>query len=117
MVCDRRVQDLSGPAAAGRDRLYFTDAIDAILNGEETNLSDAVFVQELTPGEGAENGIAASANGAVILTNQNCYLLQADEGVKVAWSTPYESIGAKESKEGDETTGGGLAWGSGCSRH
>lgn len=90
-------------------------AIDAILNGEETNLSDAVFVQELTPGEGAENGIAASANGAVILTNQNCYLLQADEGVKVAWSTPYESIGAKESKEGDETTGGGLAWGSGCS--
>ena len=87
-------------------------AIDAILNGEETNLSDAVFVQELTPGEGAENGIAASANGAVILTNQNCYLLQAD---KVAWSTPYESIGAKESKEGDETTGGGLAWGSGCS--
>ena len=90
-------------------------AIDAILNGEETNLSDAVFVQELTPGEGAENGIAASADGAVILTNQNCYLLQADEGVKVAWSTPYESIGAKESKEGDETTGGGLAWGSGCS--
>ena len=90
-------------------------AIDAILNGEETNLSDAVFVQELTPGEGAENGIAASADGAVILTNQNCYLLQADEGVKVVWSTPYESIGAKESKEGDETTGGGLAWGSGCS--
>ena len=90
-------------------------AIDAILNGEETNLSDEVFVQELTPGEGAENGIAASADGAVILTNQNCYLLQADEGVKVAWSTPYESIGAKESKEGDETTGGGLAWGSGCS--
>ena len=78
-------------------------AIDAILNGEETNLSDAVFVQELTPGEGAENGIAASADGAVILTNQNCYLLQADEGVKVAWSTPYESIGAKESKEGDES--------------
>ena len=90
-------------------------AIDAILNGEETNLSDAVFVQELTPGEGAENGIAASADGAVILTNQNCYLLRADEGVKIAWSTPYESIGAKESKEGDETTGGGLAWGSGCS--
>ncbi len=24
-------------------------------------------------------------------------------------------LGAKESKEGDETTGGGLAWGSGCS--
>ena len=90
-------------------------AIDAILNGEETDLSDAVFVYELGPGEGAENGIAASKDGAVILTNQNCYLLQADNGVKKIWETPYESAGAKESKEGDETTGGGLAWGSGCS--
>lgn len=90
-------------------------AIDAILNGEETDLSDAVFVYELAPGEGAENGIAASKDGAVILTNQNCYLLQADNGVKKIWETPYESAGAKESKEGVETTGGGLAWGSGCS--
>lgn len=90
-------------------------AIDAILNGEETDLSDAVFVYELAPGEGAENGIAASKDGAVILTNQNCYLLQADNGVKKIWETPYESAGAKESKEGDETTGGCLAWGSGCS--
>ena len=90
-------------------------AIDAILNGEETDLSEAVFVYELAPGEGAENGIAASKDGAVILTNQNCYLLQADNGVKKIWKTPYESAGAKESKEGDETTGGGLVWGSGCS--
>ena len=90
-------------------------AIDAILNGEETDLSEAVFVYELAPGEGAENGIAASKDGAVILTNQNCYLLQADNGVKKIWETPYESAGAKESKEGDETTGGGLVWGSGCS--
>ena len=90
-------------------------AIDAILNGEETDLSDSVFVYELTPGEGAENGIAASKDGAVILTNQKCYLLQADNGVKKVWETSYESAGAKESKEGDETTGGGLAWGSGCS--
>ena len=90
-------------------------AIDAILNGEETDLSEAVFVYELAPGEGAENGIAASKDGAVILTNQNCYLLQADNGVKKIWETPYESAGAKESKEGDETTDGGLAWGSGCS--
>ena len=90
-------------------------AIDAILNGEETDLSEAVFVYDLAPGEGAENGIAASKDGAVILTNQNCYLLQADNGVKKIWETPYESAGAKESKEGDETTGGGLAWGSGCS--
>ena len=29
--------------------------------------------------------------------------------------TSYKSVGAKESKEGDETTGGGLAWGGGCS--
>ena len=42
-------------------------AIDAILSGEQTDLSDAVFVYELTRGEG------------------------------------------------DKTTGGGLAWGSGCS--
>ena len=82
---------------------------------QKSDLSDAVFVYELAPGEGAENGIAASKDGAVILTNQNCYLLQADNGVKKIWETPYESAGAKESKEGDETTGGGLAWGSGCS--
>ena len=75
-------------------------AIDAILNGEETDLSEAVFVYELAPGEGAENGIAASKDGAVILTNQNCYLLQADNGVKKIWETPYESAGAKESKKG-----------------
>ena len=90
-------------------------AIDAILNGEEKDLSDSVFVYELAPGEGAENGIAASKDGAVILTNLNCYLLQADNSVKKVWETPYESVGAKDSHEGDETTGGGLAWGSGCS--
>ena len=90
-------------------------AIDKILNGENVDLSDAVFVYELEPGEGAENGIAASKEGAVILTNQKCYLLQADNGVKEVWETSYKSVGAKESKEGDETTGGGLAWGGGCS--
>ena len=90
-------------------------AIDAILNGKQTDLSKAVFVHELTPGEGAENGIAASKEGAVILTNQNCYLLRAEDGVNVVWCTPYESVGAKVSGEGDKTTGGGLAWGGGCS--
>lgn len=90
-------------------------AIDKILNGEDVDLSDAVFVYELEPGEGAENGIAASKEGAVILTNQKCYLLQADNGVKKVWETSYKNVGAKESKEGDETTGGGLAWGGGCS--
>ena len=90
-------------------------AIDKILNGEDVDLSEAVFVYELEPGEGAENGIAASKEGAVILTNLKCYLLQADNGVKKVWETSYKSVGAKESKEGDETTGGGLAWGGGCS--
>ena len=90
-------------------------AIDKILNGEDVDLSDSVFVYELEPGEGAENGIAASKEGAVILTNLKCYLLQADNGVKKVWETSYKSVGAKESKEGDETTGGGLAWGGGCS--
>ena len=90
-------------------------AIDAILNGKQTDLSKAVFVHELTPGEGAENGIAASKEGAVILTNQNCYLLRAEDGVNVVWCTPYKSAGAKVSGEGDKTTGGGLAWGGGCS--
>ena len=90
-------------------------AIEAILNGEQADLSKAVFVHELTPGEGAENGIAASKDGAVILTNKNCYLLRAEDGVDVAWCTPYESVGAKVSGENDKTTGGGLAWGGGCS--
>ena len=90
-------------------------AIDAILSGEETDLAEAVFVYDLPAGEGAENGIAASSEGAVILTNQNCYLLRANEGVEVVWKTPYESVGAKVSREGDKTTGGGLAWGGGCS--
>ena len=95
---------------------YIThSAIEAILSGEQTDLSKAVFVYELTPGEGAENGIAASKDGAVILTNKNCYLLRANNGVEAVWCTPYESVGAKVSGEGDKTTGGGLAWGGGCS--
>ena len=91
------------------------EAIDTILNGWQADLSKAVYVHELTPGEGAENGIAASREGAVILTNQNCYLLRAENGVEIMWCTPYESIGAKVSGENDKTTGGGLAWGGGCS--
>ena len=90
-------------------------AIEAILNGEQADLSKAVFVYELALGEGAENGIAASKDGAVILTNRNCYLLRANNGVEAVWCTPYESVGAKVSGEGDKTTGGGLAWGGGCS--
>ena len=91
------------------------EAIDAILKGEHVDLKESTFVYELEPGEGAENGIASSKEGAVILTNQKCYLLNAKDGVQVQWCTSYESVGAKDSKEGDETTGGGLAWGGGCS--
>ena len=90
-------------------------AIEAILNGEQADLSKAVFVYGLALGEGAENGIAASKDGAVILTNQNCYLLRANNGVEAVWCTPYESVGAKVSGENDKTTGGGLTWGGGCS--
>lgn len=90
-------------------------AIESMLNDEQTDLSQAVFVYDLVPGEGAENGIAASKDGAVILTNQNCYLLRAKNGVEVVWRTPYESVGAKVSAQGDKTTGGGLAWGGGSS--
>ena len=39
----------------------------------------------------------------------------AHNGVEAVWCTPYESAGAKVSGEGDKTTGGGLAWGGGCS--
>ena len=88
-------------------------AIDDILAGNEPDLSKNVFCMELTPGEGAENGISSGADGAVILTNQNCYLLRAGDGVEVVWSVAYGSTGAKDSKEGAATTGGGLAWGGG----
>lgn len=69
------------------------------MNGEEVDLTASTFVYELTPGEGAENGIASSKEGAVILTNQNCYLLKADNGVQVEWCTPYESAGQKTAKK------------------
>ena len=91
------------------------DAIEAILQGETPDLSEAVYVYDLLPGEGAENGIAAHPEGTVILTNLNCYLLRANGGVEVVWCTPYESDGAKASPEGSEITGAGLAWGGGCS--
>lgn len=95
---------------------YITrSAIDDILSGKEADLTKAVFVYELPPGEGAENGIASSKDGAVILTNQNCYLFRAQDDVQEVWCTPYKSVGAKDSGKEAETTGGGLAWGSGCS--
>lgn len=75
-------------------------AIDALLSGEEVDMSSAVFAYDLEPGEGAENGIAASKDGTVVLTNQNCYLLRAGDGVEVVWRTSYKSAGAKVSRDG-----------------
>ena len=90
-------------------------AIDTILAGGTADLSREVHVYAPAPGEGAENGIASCREGAVILTNLACYLLRANGGVEVVWRTPYDSVGAKDSREGAATTGGGLAWGGGCS--
>ena len=91
-------------------------AIEAVLAGSEVDLSSEVHVYAPPAGEGAENGIAACPVGAVILTNLACYMLRAgDGGVEVMWRTPYDSAGAKDSRAGAATTGGGLAWGSGCS--
>lgn len=90
-------------------------AIEAILAGGTADLDHEVHVYAPIAGEGAENGIAACKEGAVILTNLACYLLRANNGVEVVWRTGYNSVGAKDSHEGDATTGGGLAWGSGCS--
>ena len=91
------------------------NAIDAILAGGTADLDHEVHVYAPAPGEGAENGIASCREGAVILTNLACYLLRANGGVEVVWRTPYDSVGAKDSREGAATTGGGLAWGGGCS--
>mgnify|MGYP000791247718 FL=1 len=90
-------------------------AIDTILAGGTADLSREVHVYAPAPGEGPENGIASCREGAVILTNLACYLLRANGGVEVVWRTPYDSVGAKDSREGAATTGGGLAWGGGCS--
>ena len=91
------------------------NAIETILAGGTADLDHEVHVYAPAPGEGAENGIASCREGAVILTNQNCYLLRANNGVEAVWCTPYESVGAKVSGENDKTTGGGLTWGGGCS--
>lgn len=83
--------------------------------GENVPLEGNVFFYPLEPGEGAENGVAANEDGAVILTNLACYMLTAENGVQVRWRTPYESAGTNDAEEGSGYTGGGLAWGSGTS--
>ncbi|MDO4548750.1 MAG: hypothetical protein Q4D04_11665, partial [Clostridia bacterium] len=84
------------------------ETVAACLAGQTPDFSEGVFFYEPEPGEAAENGIASSKVGTVVLTNLACYMLRANGGVEVLWRTAYESVGAK----GDER-GGGLAWGGG----
>lgn len=82
---------------------------------EAPDLDEHIFLYPLDRGEGAENGIAANEDGAVILTNLACYMLAAQDGVQVIWRTPYESAGANDALPESGYTGGGLSWGSGTS--
>ena len=102
----------------GRDPAGFLgyisrDYMQQLDTGEEVPLEGHIFFYPLAQGEGAENGIAANPDGAVILTNMACYMLTAQDGVQVTWRTPYESGGANDAREGSGYTGGGLSWGSG----
>lgn len=91
-------------------------AIKDLKDGKDNFVPEnSVYVYETIPGEGAENGIASSEKGCVILTNKACYLLNANDGVDVVWRTEYSSNGANDSSEGDKITGGGLSWGGGSS--
>ncbi len=87
--------------------------IQSVLNGQEASLKDHVHFYKLAEGEGAENGISANGDGAVILTNTACYMLTAKNGVQVKWRTEYQTNGTNDALEGSEYTGGGLAYGSG----
>lgn len=91
------------------------DYMQQLDTGEEVPLKGNIFFYPLDQVESAENGIAANQDGAVILTNLACYLLNADDGVNVRWRTSYESGGANDLQEGSGYTGGGPSWGSGTS--
>ncbi len=86
--------------------------IDKIMAGEAPE-SEGVFVYKLNEGEGAENGISANPDGAVIMTNMACYMLNADNGVNIKWRTEYSSNGTNDAEHASKYTGGGLAYGSG----
>jgi len=94
--------------------------------GETPKADTDIFFYLLEKGEGAENGISANETGTVILTNEACYMFQADaSGISKKWETKYQSDGAKNAREtdrvlgadgeftNDKQTGGGLAYGSG----
>ncbi len=88
-------------------------AIEDTLNNININLENEIHIYETQLGEGAENGIASSPYGAVILTNMACYLLNAtNEGVNINWRVPYENINISST---EEQSSGGLSYGSGTS--
>ncbi len=92
------------------------NAIDAILAGGTADLDHEVMSTLPLRARVLKNGIASCREGAVHPGRTlPCYLLRANGGVEVVWRTPYDSVGAKDSREGAATTGGGLAWGGGCS--
>jgi hypothetical protein len=85
-------------------------------NANIPSVGQDIFFHELDKGENAENGISSNAKGVAILTNLNCYFLgtlPGEGGIDIKWSVPYKSDGAKDAPEGSNSTGGGLAWGSG----
>ncbi len=87
--------------------------IDKTMAGETVSAEDYLHFYRLTQGESAENGISSAEYGAVILTNKSCYLLSAEDGVKVQWKVDYQSNGTNDAVAGSEYTGGGLAYGGG----
>ncbi len=90
--------------------------IDKCLAGEkDLDASGYLHYIRMEDGEGAENGIGSHKEGCVVLTNKECYMLSADNGVNVKWSVPYETVGGKGAVEGETVTGAGLAWGGGSS--
>lgn len=92
--------------------------MEKALNGEEVSAEDYLHFYRLSDGEGAENGISSGEQGAVILTNKACYMLNAndnadEDGVDIVWKTEYDSNGTNDAEENSDYTGGGLAYGSG----
>ncbi len=90
-------------------RSYF----EQVEQGQTPDVAEHLFLHRLTQGESAENGISSNEDGAVILTNKSCYMLNADNGVQIKWKVDYETNGANDAQEDSGYTGGGLAYGGG----
>ncbi len=90
------------------------DYIAQALNGQTPDdISQYIHFKKLEPGEGAENGISSCEKGVVILTNKQCFMLNAgsDGSIEQKWEYKYETNGWKEPIS--PYTGAGLAYGSG----